>query len=103
MDFGGEGDHRLVIDEVDGGEVGHGPPRVADLGGDALQALAVAIGEKELRAPGGQGECRRPADPAGRARDQAALAAQVSDADLHNLASKSGSTWSELRVIASIS
>ncbi len=103
MHFRGEGDHRLVIDEVDSGEVRDGPPRATDLGGDLLEPLAIAIGEEELGALAGGGDRRRAADAAGRPGDQAALAAQVSDAQLHSLASKSGSTSSELRVIASIS
>ncbi len=72
--FRGEGDHRLVVGDVGRREVRDDPSRVADLGDDPLEALAVAVGEEELGALAGGGDRRRPADPAGRAGDQAALA-----------------------------
>ena len=81
MDLPRHRDDRLVVGDVGRLPVADRPAGGADLRDDALQRLGLDVGQVEVGALRRGGERGRPADPAGGAGDEAALAAQVADPD----------------------
>ena len=77
MDVGREGGHRVVVGNIQRPMLGHLRTQPAGIGNGVGQTLGIPVGQVKLGAVGGEPQCGRAPNAAGRTGDQAPLSCEI--------------------------